>query len=309
MKLSIVIPVYLVENTLERCVRSIQGQSFTDYELILIDDGSPDRCPTMCDNYAAEDSRVRVIHQRNGGLSAARNAGIDMAQGDYITFIDSDDYIGDNTLSILMSRLGAHPDYDILEYPVCRHDGDKEQLLRFGTHAYDDMRLYWLDCQAYTHAFACNKIFARHLFKKQRFSVGRYYEDVDLLPRLLSEAHLVATTEEGVYHYTCNPDSITMNPDGVRLSQLLDTHVRELERLALSTTLTEYYAHVLNIQIDVFKYTHAPLRLPTAQYSYSDVAKLSVSGKMKAKLRLLRLIGMKNLCRLSQIIHPAGKGR
>lgn len=303
MKLSIIIPVYRVEQQLEKCLDSILCQTFTDYELILIDDGSPDRCPAICDDYALKDSRIRVKHKKNGGLSSARNAGLAMAQGEYVTFIDSDDFIGDNTLSILMSRLSAHPDYDILEYPVCWHHGSEdEKLLRFGVQEYHNMEAYWLNCKAYTHAYVWNKIFARRLFEGIQFPIGRLYEDVDTLPRLLQRCRLVATTEEGVYYYTANPDGITMSPDGKGLSDLLDTHIRQLEALGISKKLTEYYGHVLNIQIDVYKIFKAPLRLPMAEYRYSEVGRLPVSGKMKLKLRMLKLIGMKNLCRLSKIL-------
>ena len=93
MKLSIIIPVYHTQDTLPRCLDSILRQSFTDYEVILVDDGSDDGCPQLCDEYTRKDARIRVIHKENGGLSDARNAGILQAKGEYITFIDSDDTI------------------------------------------------------------------------------------------------------------------------------------------------------------------------------------------------------------------------
>ena len=95
-KISIIVPIYNVEKYLDKCVSSILNQTFTDFELLLVDDGSPDRCGEMCDEYAKKDSRVKVIHRKNGGLSAARNSGIDAACGKYIGFIDSDDYIEEN---------------------------------------------------------------------------------------------------------------------------------------------------------------------------------------------------------------------
>ena len=116
MKLSIIIPVYRAEDTLERCIGSILQQSFTSYELILVDDGSPDACPLLCDEYAGKDSRIHVIHKENGGLSDARNVGIKRAKGLYITFIDSDDAIEENSLQHLMEELYQHPEVDILEY-------------------------------------------------------------------------------------------------------------------------------------------------------------------------------------------------
>ena len=90
---SVIIPIYKVEKYLERCVSSIVGQNYNNLEIILVDDGSPDNCPAMCDEWASRDARIRVIHQKNRGLSAARNKGIDIAQGEFICFVDSDDYV------------------------------------------------------------------------------------------------------------------------------------------------------------------------------------------------------------------------
>ena len=103
MKLSIIVPVYCVEATLDRCLQSIVSQSFADFEVILVDDGSPDDCPRLCDSWAQRDARISVVHQPNAGLSAARNTGIDRAQGEYLTFVDSDDYLADDSNMFLMS--------------------------------------------------------------------------------------------------------------------------------------------------------------------------------------------------------------
>ena len=98
--ISVIVPVYKVETYLPTCVDSILSQTFSDFELILVDDGSPDACGAMCDGYAREDSRIRVIHQKNGGLSAARNTGLDIAKGEYVTFVDSDDVIAPDCLQV-----------------------------------------------------------------------------------------------------------------------------------------------------------------------------------------------------------------
>ena len=99
MKISIIVPIYNVENYLDKCIKSIVNQSFKNLEIILVDDGSPDRCPQMCDAWAERDARIRVIHKENGGPSSARNAGIELASGDYVIFLDPDDYwMGTNAL-------------------------------------------------------------------------------------------------------------------------------------------------------------------------------------------------------------------
>lgn len=104
-KISVIVPIYKVENYLNRCVESIRKQTYRNLEIILVDDGSPDACGEMCDRYAQEDSRIRVIHKENGGLSDARNAGIEVATGEYIAFVDSDDWIDDKMYEVLYSTL------------------------------------------------------------------------------------------------------------------------------------------------------------------------------------------------------------
>ena len=99
--ISVIVPVYKVEQYLDRCISSILQQTFEKFEVILVDDGSPDRCPLMCDEWAKRDERVKVIHKKNGGLSSARNAGIDIAKGRYINFVDSDDWMEKDALSYL----------------------------------------------------------------------------------------------------------------------------------------------------------------------------------------------------------------
>mgnify|MGYP000532574829 CR=1 FL=1 len=124
MKLTIIIPVYKVEAYLDFCLKSIVRQNVEDYEVILVDDGSPDGSGALCDAWLRKDRRFRVIHcLENRGLSAARNKGLDAAQGEYVTFIDSDDYISPNTLQANMELLALHPEADVLEYPVCVYHG------------------------------------------------------------------------------------------------------------------------------------------------------------------------------------------
>ena len=103
--ISVIVPIYKVEKYLRRCVDSILEQSYPDFELLLIDDGSPDSCPRICDEYARRDERVRVFHKPNGGLSDARNYGLERMKGEYVSFIDSDDYVGKDYLKILMELI------------------------------------------------------------------------------------------------------------------------------------------------------------------------------------------------------------
>ena len=123
MKLTIIVPMYNVEATIGRCVRSITAQTFADYELLLVDDGSPDGSAALAESFAMEDSRITVLHKANGGLSSARNYALDRCRGDYVTFVDGDDEIAPGTLEAVMDEAAGHADCDIIEYPVTERVG------------------------------------------------------------------------------------------------------------------------------------------------------------------------------------------
>lgn len=146
MSLSIIIPIYNVEDTLRRCLRSVLAQIDNRMEVVLIDDGSTDASRQIAEEMTADRANCRLICQTNRGLSAARNAGIDVATGDYLTFVDSDDFVAEGTYTALLAVLAAHPDYDILEYPALLHYGcaSKERLLTFDDTPVDSVRDYWL---------------------------------------------------------------------------------------------------------------------------------------------------------------------
>jgi len=299
MKLSIIIPVYRVEKTLRRCVESITSQSYTDYEIILVDDGSPDSCGQICDGLSERDSRIRVIHQANGGLSAARNAGIDIAAGEYITFVDSDDTIASGTLSDLTGILEEHPEYDIIEYPALVFCGSpEERLLMLQEKAYrNNMPRYWHENRAYTHTYACNKIYRRHLFADVRFPVGKVFEDVWTFPLLLDRAETIATTGKGLYCYHANSGGITSNAGGNELRMLLEAHTRILRNRAFFSAL--YYMHVVNIQLDLYGSTGDVL-LQRHALPLKELAGLKSSMFLKGLI--IKLSDVRTLCRIHKTI-------
>lgn len=290
--LSIIIPVYCVENTLDRCVKSVVGQSYHDIEVILVDDGSPDHCPEMCDSWAQKDERIRVIHQNNGGLSDARNVGIDASRGEWLTFVDSDDYMEEGTLEQVMA---ATADNDLVEYPVERFCGSpQESLLTFEPKVYKDMADYWLNGQAYEHSYVWNKIYRKELFNQIRFPKGQVFEDIQTLPLLLQKAHRVATIPHGLYHYCWNESGITATANGQALESLLNAH------LQTPWMDDRYYMRVMNIQIDVYEQLKKEILLPYR--SVSIVTKgLRTPERMKALL--LRIVGVKGVCQLFYTLH------
>ena len=302
MKLSIIIPVYLTEHTLDRCVRSVLDQDIPEMEVILIDDGSPDRCPQLCDRWAEEDERIRIIHKQNGGLSDARNAGIKLATGNYITFIDSDDYLESHTYQPLMEHLEQCPDIDILEYPIYVHYGAPNQHKMFFESGitYHDMEAYWLEGRAYQHTYACNKIFRKRLFDDISFPVGRLFEDVYTLPHLLIKAKVIQTSSEGLYYYCSNNEGITQTADGHALRMLLQPHVEMINHILHrdNKDFQTYYLHVLNIQMDVYELMGDTPILP-----FLPVNSAFFNGVQKIKSIALNKMGVRNICKLNKLIH------
>lgn len=301
MKLSVIIPVYRTEDTLCRCVKSVLEQDYPDTEIILVDDGSPDNCPQLCDEWVEKDRHIHVIHKKNGGLSDARNRGMQIATGEYITFVDSDDYIAAHTFRPLMDRLARQPDIDILEYPIFVHYGAGNQhKIAFQPEAvYQDMEAYWLEGQAYLHTYACNKIFRKSLFDDIRFPEGKVFEDAQTLPLLIRKAKTVQTISLGLYYYCDNTKGITRNADGHALRMLLEPHVEMISRISRrDKAFQSYYLHVLNIQMDVFEQTGDTPILPAL-----PVKAGLFSGVQKAKALAINLSGINGICKLNKLIH------
>lgn len=209
--ISIIIPVYNVEKWLDECVKSVLSQAYSNLEIILVDDGSKDSSGALCDQWATQEPRIRVIHKKNGGLSSARNAGLDCATGEYVLFLDSDDLIHPQICSKL---------YDCIEQTqadiaIC------DLVHVFGTDApaytlSEEMRtltpLEAIEELWYQKSFlpsACAKLYRRALFAQLRFTENLLYEDVDLMHLLFWQASSIVYNPSGLYGYTHREDSIT----------------------------------------------------------------------------------------------------
>ena len=259
-----------------------------------MDDGSPDRSPALCDAWAQRDPRIHVIHQENKGLSCARNAGIEKAQGDFLTFIDSDDYIEAETLAQVMAAMA---DNDIVEYPVDGFCGGPNPfLLTFQPKVYDDMEDYWLNGRAYEHAYAWNKIYRRTLFDHVRYPEGRVFEDIHTLPQLLQQARRIATTDQGLYHYCWNDKGITATADRQALTDLLEGHLK------VKWVDDRSYMRMLNIQIDVYE-RGGEILLPKRDIRFSSLNSQLSTLNSQLKALLLKLLGVKGVCQLFRFLH------
>lgn len=238
MKLTIIVPVYGVANYLCKCIDSLLAQDITDYEIILVDDGSPDECPKICDEYAEKNTNIKAIHQENMGLSEARNTGTRAAQGEYIMYVDSDDYLEPNVLGALMEQI----ELDQLDVLRFRYQNVRESGEAFAP--YKDMTNYndysviptdgltFLNERMGTQCYACQFILKEELVRKEWFTPGIYFEDTDWTPRMLLQAKRVASSEIVAYNYLWREGSITLSQrDMAKQRKQLHDKMNMLEKL------------------------------------------------------------------------------
>lgn len=246
MRVSIIVPIYNVEKYLRKCVESLLCQDLSpeEYEIILVDDGSPDRCGEICDEYASRYANIKVVHRENGGLSAARNSGIDVAQGKYIQFVDSDDYLEPNVLKSLVQKM-ENENLDVLRFNYRNVNGKGEEI-----HPNKDPRRYvdYSDkvCDGLTFlnerlgpaCYACQFMIRRDLLEGCMFKEGIYFEDVEWTPRVLLKAQRVTSTDFMVYNYLMRAGSITRGVDKEKKRKSLD------DRLLLIDSMKEHIQNV-----------------------------------------------------------------
>lgn len=201
-RLSIIVPVYNVEKYIHKCVDSILNQTFTDFELILVDDGSPDNCGKICDEYAKKDARVKVIHKENGGQSSARNKGLDVAKGAVIGFIDSDDVIELTMYEELMNFMDCKTlDIAICDVYLVRGNRIKKQSMYSESQILNKERALNDNLSCKIDNAVWNKIYKRKIFDKIKFTEGIVYEDVRIMPFLFYEAGRVGYLKKSLYYY------------------------------------------------------------------------------------------------------------
>lgn len=204
---SIIVPVYKVEKFIHKCVNSILNQTYKKIEIILVDDGSPDNCGKICDEYAKKDNRIRVIHQENGGLSSARNTGLSVAKGEYVLFVDSDDWISMNAVEDLVKTMSENGcDMVIFEYinvfPDGRMERKKPVCEKQVLEVEEAIRLLLKDTQITNHAW--RKFYKRSLLKENLFPVGKSYEDIFVAADLIMKCKKIVYLNNAYYYYYQN---------------------------------------------------------------------------------------------------------
>lgn len=212
--ISIIIPVYNVERYLPKCIESVINQSYSNLECILIDDGSCDSSGYICDLYAKSDNRINVIHKSNGGLSSARNAGLEMASGSYVMFIDSDDFIDQHMVSVLYDLLKQNQadmsmcslsycdengvDYEYTESPVLNEKLNRQAIID---------KLF--EPRNWFYVVACNKLYRKSIWENLRFREGIIHEDEAIAHHIFMNVDTVVSTSKQMYHYRQRKGSIT----------------------------------------------------------------------------------------------------
>lgn len=230
--ISVIVPVYNVEKYLDRCVESIVDQTYKNLEIILVDDGSPDNCPQICDEWAAKDSRIRVIHKQNGGLSDARNAGMAIATGEYIAFVDSDDWIHNQYIERMIKAVTIYKvqlvacdltevygktqekPVDIDDVEIC----DAEQAINMLINGRKFKAVAW------------NKLYHKSLLNGEHFETGRYHEDEFFTYRILGKNDRLAFVNAPLYYYFQREDSI-MNSISIKHLDALDAYIERIDYL------------------------------------------------------------------------------
>ena len=223
--ISVIVPVYNVGEYLSRCVDSILKQTYSNLEIILVDDGSTDDSGHICDTYIPRDSRIRVIHKKNGGLSSARNAGIEKAKGEYLSFIDSDDYIHPEFYERLYTAIMENDaDVAVCNFKQVAHgtetDTGERKVSKFvGKQSIMD-NFYNSNCAA--SVVAWNKLYKRSVFGQLRYKPGIIHEDEELTYRILYSSNCAVYLSDTLYYYYVRENSITMKPYAQRNLQMFD---------------------------------------------------------------------------------------
>lgn len=218
--ISVIIPIYKVEQYLKRCVDSVLNQTYTNLEIILVDDGSPDSCPKICDDYATLDSRVKVIHKKNGGLSSARNAGLNICKGEYIAFVDSDDFVSNYFVDFLYKAVvDNHVNISVAEY---RSFNENEELIDENKpddyaaekQSLEEMMSRYSSIYAHDSMLTIvswNKLYKVDLFDEIRFPEGKLYEDAATTYKILNRCDEIAFVKNPLYYYLLRRNSISGN--------------------------------------------------------------------------------------------------
>lgn len=304
--ISVIVPVYKAEAYLEKSVKSIINQTYKNLEIILVDDGSPDRCGEMCDEFAKKDSRIRVIHKANGGQSSARNAALDIMAGDYVGFVDSDDWIEPNMYEHLynlilknnaqISVCGAKLEYLNGKVSYFNTDYPKNKTIR----QYDTIEALTENFNNSKITYSlCDKLYESKIFSNLRFTEGKIYEDMEIIPKCLENADRIVYDPTPLYHYNLTEESTirgTFNPKrfaevDVALKKAEDYKIRypQLYNISMASYI-EVCLNVIHLSSGVKSCAQKRSELINIlKNDLPNEAVMLLSKKAKIKFKVLRI--------------------
>lgn len=298
--ISVIVPVYKVEKYIERCINSILKQTFTDFELILIDDGSPDNCGAICDHYAETDTRILVIHQENGGLSAARNTGIDWVQensaSEWITFIDSDDWVHEKYLETLYTSVketGCYVSSVSYLQTDCKLPDIEDSQLQCTVWSVDE----YYQQHNLPATIAWGKLYAKKCFEVIRYPIGKLHEDEFTTHKVLFMFDKIAIVDAPLYAYFVNSQGITKSewvPKRLDVIEAFEQRIEffeERKKDSLKTHTIKIYLYVIRKQITQIDLTGKTDYNKYKRYLYGKMGKCFAKYPRSVLKLLLKKIG------------------
>jgi glycosyltransferase involved in cell wall biosynthesis len=248
--ISVIVPVYNVEQYLSKCLDSILGQTFSDFELILVNDGSSDLSGKLCEKYAETDNRIKVIHQKNGGLSKARNSGIDVASGNYLAFIDSDDWVNENMLMEMYQQAKQNnADIVIAGHYIVELDGTIEICNRLNKQRLlsrlEATSLILADDEI--NSFAWDKMYKKELFEGIRYPENRVFEDTATTYKLFNKANVFVQMDRAYYYYLRRESGICLTPEFSKVMKRKEDNYMAFQERYQFVVANSEYKHMLDI--------------------------------------------------------------
>ncbi|MDC6078319.1 glycosyl transferase [Limosilactobacillus fermentum] len=311
---SIVVPIYNVQDFVEKCIKSILKQTFQDFELLLVNDGSTDNSIKVCKQYMHKDERIRILNKENGGLSDARNYGIDRAKSDYVVFVDGDDYVDERFIEELYKSItNEKSEIAICGYIGVTNDGEminevslnEPNNLSFITGK--ELLRYSYKPRGVVNEVAWNKIYKKEVFDGVRFTKGKYYEDSYILASLYWNIKKISLVKENLYFYVQRSGSITnsaiskkkvMDANELRLNRINFFYSKDRELYLLA--VDEYLYWIAGVVAEIYQDNEFKDIIEYLQRQFRKYSLRSKKTSLKKKVRTI--IGMMNIIWLGQIV-------
>lgn len=313
-KISVIVPVYNVEHYLSHCVRSIISQNYEDFEILLIDDGSKDNSGALCDDYQNKYENIRTFHKKNGGLSDARNYALNYVKGEYVMYIDSDDYIEPDTLKSMAYFINNSKNTDNADVVISpfideREDGsvlysvkNKDGYVKMGSQK----ALQEMNYQQKFGTSACGKLIKTDLAKKYLFPVGRLYEDLATMYKIIGDANNVILMNHYFYHYIKHDGSIRFSQWSDKVFEILQANKELIEYVNLkypeiySSAIYRYFFSANEVYIRAFNndnYLEIIGKIHSDLKKYWKIVKKDQNASLKQKARFFVMINYPELYR------------